>query len=297
MEHRRPRWLWPTLALPGTAWLVVLFAVPFYGVLSIAGGFDDPLFGARQPQWNPLKWSGASFGEVWRGLESGVFGQPFVRTCTYVVLAMLMCFIIGFPVAYYVARFAGKRRGLMLALLLAPFWISYLMRMLAWVNLLQEDGYVNDVLGALHVSSGPINWLDARWYTIVFGLVYGYVPFFILPLFASLDRIDIRLLEASKDLGVGTVRTLIHVTLPSARQGILAATAITVLPMFGDYYTNQLLSSSPRTNMIGNQIQAAVQSPTSRGVGAALVLSLTLFLTILMGYYLYASNAATKDVR
>ena len=101
------------------------------------------------------------------------------RTAVYVGAALLICFLIGYPVAYYVARFAGRRRGLLLALLLAPFWINYLMRMLAWVNLLQSDGYVNDVTAA--VGLGRVNWLDGRAFTVVIGLVYGYVPFLVLP--------------------------------------------------------------------------------------------------------------------
>ena len=139
----------------------------------------------------------------------------------YVGAALPICFLIGYPVAYYVARYAGRRRGLLLALLLAPFWINYLMRMLAWVNLLQDDGYVNDVTAA--VGLGRVNWLDGRAVTVVLGLVYGYVPFLVLPLFAALDRIDGRVLEASRDLGIGPAATFLRVTLPLSRQGMLAA--------------------------------------------------------------------------
>jgi ABC-type spermidine/putrescine transport system permease subunit I len=294
---RRPRWLWPLLALPGTIWMVVFFAIPFYGVMAIAGGRDNILFNTRDPRWSPLSWHWDAFHTVWQGILNGDFGQPFLRTFEYVFASIILCFIIGYPVAYYVARYGGRRRGLLLGLLLAPFWISYLMRMLAWVNLLQDDGYVNDILRNLHLVSHPVDWLDGRPYTVVLGLVYGYVPFLILPLYASLDRIDVRLLEASRDLGVSPWKTFRKVTLPLSRQGILAGAAITALPMFGDYYTNTLLSASPRTNMIGNQIQNAVQTNSTRGIGAALVIVLTLLLTVLMFYYLYSSNAAAKELR
>jgi ABC-type spermidine/putrescine transport system permease subunit I len=208
-----------------------------------------------------------------------------------------LCCLIGYPVAYYVARHASRWRGFLLAALVLPFLISYLMRMLAWVNLLQDDGYVNDVLRGLHIVNRPIDWLDGRPSTVVLGLVYGYVPFLILPLYAALDRIDIRLLEASRDLGTSPFRTFVQVTLPLSRQGVLAGAAITALPMFGDYYTNTLLSASPRTNMIGNQIQNAVQTNSTRGIGAALVIVLTLLLAVLMAYYLYSSNAAARELR
>lgn len=280
------------LALPGTLWNLLLFAVPFYGVLALAGGHDDLLFGRRVPEWNPRHWNDDAFREVWNGFTGGVYGTPFLRTCVYVALAMIGCCVIGGPVAYYVARHAHGRRGLLLGLLLAPFWVSYLMRMLAWVNLLQDDGWVNALLRSLHLGTNGVSWLDARWYTIVIGLVYGYVPYFILPMFVAFDRVDQRLLEASRDLGVGPVRTFWHVTVPVARQGIVAALAITALPMFGDYYTNTLLSSSPRTNMIGNQIQTAVRGTATRGIGAALVLALTIFLLVLFGW---AQRSAMQD--
>ena len=288
MSSRRR--LWPLLALPGTLWNLLLFAVPFYGVLALAGGHDDLLFNRRVPEWNPLRWNGDAYSAVWHGLGNGIYGDPFVRTCIYVALAMVGCFLIGYPVAYYVARYGGRHRALLLGLLLAPFWISYLMRMLAWVNLLQDDGYVNDILRVLHLSVHGVQWLDARWYTVVLGLVYGYVPFLVLPLFVALDRIDGRLLDASRDLGVGPTRTFLHVTLPLSRQGMLAAAAITALPMFGDYYTNTLLSGSPRTNMIGNQIQSAVRDASTRGIGAALVLSLTAFLLVAMAWSLRSTS-------
>ena len=128
-----------------------------------------------------------------------------------------MCVVVGYPVAYYTARLAGKRRGLVLALILAPWWINYITRMLAWVNLLQDDGYVNKTLGVFGVA--PVSWLSGNSFTVVVALAYGYVPYFIVPLFASLDRIDQRLLEASRDLGVGAVRTFLHVTLPLSKMG------------------------------------------------------------------------------
>ena len=145
---------------------------------------------------------------------------------------------------------------MLLAALVLPFWISYLMRMLAWVNLLQTDGYVNRVLEWLHIIGEPRNWLDGDWPTVVIGLIYGYVPFFILPLYAALERLDGRLIEAGRDLGASAFSTFLRITLPLSVPGLLAASVITVLPMSGDYYTNTYLTSgSPRTEMVGNQIE------------------------------------------
>ena len=291
-----PRGLWPALAFPGVAWLVAFFLVPFYAVVALTAGGTDA-FAEPIPEWNPFEWNTSAIGNGIRAiLPGGDHWNPMERTLRYVALALALCYLIGYPVAYFVARHSGRRKSLLLLLLLAPFWISYLMRMLAWLNLLQEDGYVNDIVDPLPLF-GPTAWLDGRWQTVVLGLVYGYLPFFILPLFAALDRVDGRLIEASRDLGIGPIRTFLHVTLPLSRQGLLAAGAITALPMFGDYYTQDLLSQSPRTSMIGNQIYTYLKSGASKQIGASLVLSLSLFLALLMAYYLWSTNTAAKEVR
>jgi spermidine/putrescine transport system permease protein len=213
----------------------------------------------------------------------------------YVGIALLLCFLVGYPVAYYVSRFGGRRRGLFLGLVLAPFWINYLMRMLAWINLLQEDGYVNDVLSFFSIDR--INWLEGRPETVIFGLVYGYVPFFVLPLFAALDRIDGRLLEASRDLGMGPLRTWLRVTLPLSKTGILAASVITALPMMGDYYTADLLSGNPKTSMIGNQIEFFLFEGSQKNAGASLVVILSVLLMVGMAYYLWQTDRITRELQ
>jgi len=293
-ESAATRRLWPALAAPGVVWLVVLFVVPFYAVLAIALGGVDPIFGSPVAEWNPLQWDTTTLSNTVADTFGGQFGPVFVRTLAYVVISLTLCFLIGYPVAYYVARYGGRRRTLLLALILAPFWINYLMRMLAWVNLLQPEGYVNDVLRALRLVDEPVTWLDGRPMAVILGLTYGYVPFMIIPLYAALDRIDGRLLEASRDLGVGPARTFLHVTLPLSRQGMLGAAVITALPMFGDYYTNDLLSASPRTSMIGNQIEFFLLGSSEKNVGAALVVLLSAFLMLLMAYYLVSTDRAAR---
>jgi spermidine/putrescine transport system permease protein len=285
--------LWPALSAPGVAWLLVLFVVPFYGVLAVAFGTVDPIFGTAVAVWNPLHWSWTSFGGILDRVVAAELRDVFVRTAIYVGTALAICFLVGYPVAYYIARFGGRRKGVLLALLLAPFWINYLMRMLAWVNLLQEDGYVNDVTDALGL--GRVNWLDGRSATVVLGLVYGYVPFLVLPLFAALDRIDGRMLEASKDLGMGKVATFLRVTLPLSRQGMLAAAVLTALPMTGDYYTADLLSGSPRTSMIGNQIEFYLFEGSQKSAGASLVIIMSALLLFAMFWYMRSVHRASVE--
>jgi ABC-type spermidine/putrescine transport system permease subunit I len=294
-RDRATRRLWPALALPGTFWLVALFLVPFYAVMAVAFGGSTNIFGEPVPAWNPLDWQFATFVNVLSDSVSGPYRAVWLRTAVYTGCALLICVAVGYPVAYYTARLAGKRRGLVLALILAPWWINYITRMLAWVNLLQDDGYVNRALGIVGIS--PVSWLAGNPVTVVIALAYGYLPFFIIPLFASLDRIDPRLLEASRDLGVGSVRTFLHVTLPLSKLGLITALVITALPLAGDYYTNTIVSGSPNTTMIGNQIELFLLQGPLKNFGAVLVLLLSLVLMFFMAYYLVLTQRASRDSR
>ena len=275
-------------------WMLLLFIVPFYAVLAIALGKLDRLFGLPVAVWNPFEWSSSNVINVARDIAgSTAFAGPIVgqdgRLRRHRGPALLL---IAYPAAYFVARFAGRRKGLFLILLIAPFWISYMMRMLAWVDLLQTNGYVNKVLGWVGIS--PVNWLGGKPFTVVLGLVYGYIPYLILVLYAGLDRIDPALIEAGRDLGLGRIRTFVTITLPMSRQAILTGLLITVLPMLGDYYTNQLLSGAASTSMIGNLIQGQLGTPGLAGQGAVLSLLLLLVLLIPMIYYVIATNRSSQ---
>ncbi len=291
------RGFWIALAAPGIIWLTLLFIVPFYAMLAIAMGQLDRLFESPIAVWNPLNWSSANVINVFHDLVGATsFAGPIVvRTIAYVAAGSLLSLVIAYPAAYFVARFAGPRKGLFLLLLIAPFWISYMMRMLAWVGLLETDGWVNKALMFLHLTSQPINWLGGKSVTVVLGLVYGYIPYLILVLYAGLDRIDPALIEAGRDLGLSRARTFWRVTLPLSRQAILTGMLITVLPMLGDYYTNQLLSGAAQTSMIGNLIQGQLGTPGLEGQGAVLSLLLLLVLLIPMIYYVIATNRSSRE--
>jgi spermidine/putrescine transport system permease protein len=289
------RLFWAVLAVPGMLWLLLLFIVPFYTTLAIGGGQFNVVLRTPQPVWNPLAWSRGNLTLVLRDIAgSGAFiGPIIVRTLVYVAAASLLSLLIGYPAAYFVARFAGRRKGLFLVLLIAPFWISFMMRLLAWVDLLQTGGYINKALGIFHIA--PVNWLGGNPATVVLGLVYGYVPYLILVLYAGLDRIDPALIEAGRDLGLGRARTFLRVTLPLSRQPILAGLLITVLPMLGDYYTNQMLSGSASTSMVGNVIDGQLQTPGFQAQGAVLSVLMLLVLLVPMVYYVIATNRAARE--
>lgn len=295
-----PRGFWRWASTPGVLWLILLFVVPFYALVSMAGGRLDPATGSAVPEWNPLYWDRASFRYVIDQLLSpeGVYRIVFLRTLRYVFTAVVLCVIVGYPVAYYVSRLRGRLRGVVLALLVLPFWISYLMRMLAWVGLLNEEGLVNRVLTGVGLLQDPYPWLEGKSITVIFGLVYGYVPFFILPLYAALDRLKSSYLEAAWDLGASSFSTFRRVTLPLSKNGILAGVAIIMLPMFGDFYTAYLLSNGrSSTAMIGNSIQSLLFETTfgyAQARGAALVTVLALFVSLLTLYYIVSTARSTK---
>jgi putrescine transport system permease protein len=291
------RWLWPGFSFPGILWLILLFLVPFYAVVAVAFGKVDPILLQPVPIWNPLDWNVGWISEVLHRLAPGgnLYGVA-VRTVAYVAIALALSVLIGYPVAYYIARHAGRMKGLLLVLIILPLWISYLMRMLAWVNLLVADGYVNRFLMYTHVLSQPRDWLGGRPSTVILALVYGYIPYFILPLFAALDRIDRSHLEAARDLGASPWGAFRTVTLPLSKVGILGGAVLITLPMFGDYYTPNIVSSAPTTSMIGNQIDFYFHYGGQPTIGAAITVVLAVFLTALMAYYMWTIHRASRDV-
>ena len=302
------RWIWRLLALPGVVWLSLFFLVAFYAVLCVAFGNTNTL-NELVPFWNPLQWNVGYVVQVLENIWNGEqFLTVFLRTFAFVAIALAVSLLIGYPVAYFAARHAGRWKGLLLLLLVLPFWINYLMRMLAWINLLSPDGWGTKVLHALSIDQLFIalgllenegGWLEGQASTVVIALIYGYIPFLIIPLFAALDRIDQRQIEAARDLGASPFSAFRRVTLPLSMPGILAGVVLIALPMFGDYYTADLVSASTRTSMIGNQIDQLTRQGSEKVVGAVLTIFLSLVLLLLMLYYLRYTRrvaAETADV-
>jgi putrescine transport system permease protein len=292
------------LALPGVAWLSIFFLVAFYAVVCVALGNQDTL-SQPVPFWSPLDWNVGYLLDVLRNIWHGdQYLTVFLRTVAFVVVAIALSLLIGFPVAYYASRHSGRWRGLVLLALIIPFWINYLMRMLAWINLLSPDGWGTRVLhdvgieklfltmGLLSTSGG---WLEGQSTTVVLALVYGYIPFLILPLYAALDRIDERHIEAARDLGASRFSAFRRVTLPLSVPGILAGLVLVALPMFGDYYTQDLVSASTKTSMIGNQIDQFTRQGSQKVTGAVLTLLLALVLLVMMFYYLRSTRRASEE--
>jgi putrescine transport system permease protein len=300
------RWTWRLLALPGVAWLSVFFLAAFYAILAVAFGNQDTL-SQPVPFWNPLDWNVGYVLEVLRNLWHGEqYLTVSLRTLEFVALAVGLSFLIGYPVAYFTARHAGRWKGAILLALILPLWINYLMRMLAWINLLAPDGIGTRFLHSLGIEKlfltvglldEPGGWLNGQPTTVILALVYGYIPFFVLPLFVAIDRIDGRQIEAARDLGASQLSAFLRVTLPLSVPGILAGAVLIALPMFGDYYTADLVSASTQTNMIGNQIDEFMRQGSEKVTGAVLTLVLSVFLLVLMFYYLRSTRRAGSSAQ
>lgn len=297
MGERSTRLLWPVLGLPAVVWIALFLLVPLYVVLCVAFGSVDPIFRSPVPIWNPLNWQFTEVQVVWDRLvgEDNFYLPAVLRTLLYASIAVCASLLIAFPVAYFTARHAGRYRGLVLALLIAPFWISYMMRMLGWINLLQPDGLVNAIISLGGLLPIEVNWLSGNPFTVVMGLTYGYVPYMLLPLFASLDRISPSMIEAARDLGASGFDLFRRVILPMSMPGVVAGTLLIALPMIGDYFTSDMLSKSPNTAMIGNLINLSIVTPGQSGQAGALLLLVLAILLVPM--ILYTRSTARSEVR
>ena len=199
-----------------------------------------------------------------------------LRSVGYALATVVLCLVLGYPVAYYIARFGGRHKHVLIALVVLPFFVNYLVRTYAWVALLSDEGVVNGVLGL----DDPIQFLNTPW-AVIGGLVYGYLAFMILPVYAALDRMDPALIEAGKDLYGSDWSTFWHVTWPTTFQGVLAGTVLVFLPAVGDFVSAQLLGG-PGTYMVGNLIQQQFFAAENWPFGAALTVLMMLFLLVWM---------------
>jgi spermidine/putrescine transport system permease protein len=270
------------LLLPGGLWLVLFFVVPLVSLLSAS--LYDP---------NGSVESGYAVTGHWQNYVDALrdYATPFGRSIWYALLTTAFCLLLGYPLAYAIAFKAGRWKNLMLALVIAPFFTSFLVRTLSWKLLLSDNGVVVDVLKAVHIL-GPDGRLLATTAAVVTGLTYNFLPFMVLPLYASLEKIDHRLIEAGGDLFAGPVTAFRTVTLPLSMPGVVAGTLLTFIPAAGDYINAELLGT-PKQRMIGNDIQklfAAGAYPT------AAALSVTLMAAIVVLVLFYVRRAGTEDL-
>ena len=271
------------LLLPSTVWLIILLMVP----LAVVGSYSLGKRGVVTPvrvDWGNLQWG--NYGDA---LDPN-FLPIFLRTILYAGLTTVFCVLLGFPLAYFIARFGGRARNFYLVLVVIPFLTSYLIRIYAWQFILQRNGLLNDVLGFLRLGDDHA-FLNTT-FAVVLGLTYGFLPFMVLPLYASIERMDFALVEASYDLGHGKVSTFFRVILPTVMPGLVAGTLLVFIPALGDFVTPQLLGGT-RTNMFGNVIQDQFGDGQNWPLGSAMAVLLIGFLVI--GVFIYLRKVGEES--
>ena len=268
------------LLLPGLAWLAIFFVVPlgFLGYQSLQSG----VFPGFEFTWE--------FSNFTDALSD--YREQFQRSFLYAGIATLLSLVLAYPLVYWIAFRAGPWRNLFLLCIVAPFFVTYLIRTLAWLNILADEGPVVGFLQTIHVL-GEGDGLLFTSLAVVAGITYNFFPFMALPLYVSLEQIDPRLLEAAKDLYANPVQGFLRVTLPLSAPGIVAGTLLTFIPAAGDFINAELLGT-PKQQMIGNVIQAKFLESLDYPTAAAL--SFVLMALILAGLLVYARLVGTEKL-
>jgi spermidine/putrescine transport system permease protein len=277
---QRHRWILPLLLLlPGVAWLVAFFAVPLYYQAKISLETGSVFNGFH------FNWHFATYTDAWSN-----YGAQFARSFWYAGLSTVLSLLIGYPLAYAIAFRGGRWRNALLLAVILPFFVTYLVRTLAWETILDDSSPLVSFLQTIHVIPQDGRVL-ATTGSVVAGITYNFLPFMILPLYASLERIDGRLLEAGADLYGNRRSVFTRVTLPLSMPGVVAGVLLTFIPAAGDF-VNATLLGSPKQTMIGNVIQSRYLEVNDYPTAAAL--SFTLMAIILAMVALWAKVAGTE---
>ena len=271
------------LLAPGLLWLTVFFVVPLYSL--VATSLFDPSGSDFRGYDMTYQWSNYAdaIEEYW---------QPLVRALGYGLASTTLCLLLGYLLAYAIAFKSGRFKYLLLVLVVAPFFTSFLLRTLSWKLLLADDGLIVDTLQTVHLL-GPDGRLLNTGVAVVAGLTYNFLPFMVLPLFASLDKIDPRLIEASSDLYAHPFVGFWKVTWPLSLPGVVSGTLLTFIPAVGDYVNARLLGG-PNQKVIGSVIQS--QFTDAGDYPSAAALSMILMVLILVLVLVYVRRAGTEEL-
>ena len=281
-RSRGGRWLTAALVLPAAAWYVVLLVVPLavifvfsFGKRATTGGYAG----------------GFSLDNYAAVLENS---GPFVTSLTLSISGTLLCLLVGLPLAYFIATRAGQRKGLFMVLLIIPFWTSFLIRTYAWLLILGPEGiagFVGDAIGE------PRFRILGTEFGVLIGLVYGYLPLMVFPLYVTLERMDRTLVEASKDLGAGRWETFRQVTLPIALPGLITGSILVFIPMMGEYVIPEILGYG-QVYTIGSALVLRFLEARNWPAGSAYAAVLILIMLVTITLYLWFTNRGrqTRDV-
>jgi spermidine/putrescine transport system permease protein len=253
------------LVTPGLAWLVLFFVVPLAFIVVVSLGTRDEL---HRIVLDPLTL------QNYRDVFNPIFLPTIVQSLYLATATTVVSLAIGFPIAYWISRYGGRRKALLLVLVMLPFWTSWLIRTYSWMIVLRDNGVVNQALQAVGLIDEPLILLYTD-FSVILGMVYGFLPFTILPLFVSIDRLDPNLIAAGRDLYANGRQAFLHVTLPLVRPGLVAAGLLTFIPAMGDFVTPDILGGGQVTT-IAKVIQERFLDGRDWPYGAALGFVLTI---------------------
>ncbi|QMU95956.1 ABC transporter permease [Microbacterium esteraromaticum] len=262
------------LAVPAWVWLALFFIAPIGMVVWFSFGYKPGIFGTHA---NDV----LSFDRYAEAM-SPTFFATFQNTLWVGIIGTVLCLLIGGPVAYWMAvKAPPSRRGLLIALVMVPFWTNFLVRTLGWQVILSPEGWLSSLLQGMGAIDGPIEVLYTRT-AVLIGVVYNYLPLMILPLYVAFDRVGTPLREASKDLGANGVRTFLQVTVPLARPGIIAGVLLVFIPLMGDYITATVLGGA-QGNMIGQLVASQFGTAQNWALGSAMAVLLIIVIMLTIG--------------
>lgn len=275
----KPTRSFPWLVIPPALTLIVLFGVPLLLVLAVSF--------ASRGTYGGVEWA-LTFTN-YTSIADPLYLRIFWRSLWLAVVTTALCLAMGFPLAYVIARAPKRWQGLLLFLVIIPFWTNFLVRTYAWMFILRTEGLLNQALLSAGFIHEPLNILFTDW-AVLIGLVYGYLPFMVLPLYAALERLDRSLVEAAWDLYAKPVQVFTKVVLPLSRPGVIAGCVLVFIPSLGAYVTPDLLGGA-RTMMIGNLIQHQYLVVRDWPFGSALSFVLMAGVLAAVLYYLRAGGA------
>jgi putrescine transport system permease protein len=277
-------------------WLLLFFLVPFIIVLKIA--FSETQIAS--PPYQPLvQWAGDKMLQIKLNLanftflaEDDLYWKAYLNSIKVAGISTILCLLVGYPIAYAIARASSTWRNVLLMMVILPFWTSFLLRVYAWIGILKNNGLINNFLMWLGVIDQPIVMLQTD-FAIYIGIVYSYLPFMILPLYSNLEKMDLTLLEAAADLGCRPFRAFLTVTLPLSMPGIVAGSMLVFIPAVGEFVIPALLGG-PDALMIGKVLWTEFFSNRDWPVASAVAIALLLLLVIPIVFLQRAQGAEAK---
>ena len=274
-------------------WLVVFFLIPFAIVLKISFSSTQ----IAMPPYEPLvRWAGEQVLQIKLNLanfaflvQDNLYWMAYLNSILVAAVSTVICLLIGYPIAYAIARSSPAARSILMLLVVLPFWTSFLLRVYAWIGILKDNGLINNLLMATGVIDEPIQMLQTD-FAVYVGIVYSYLPFMILPLYANLEKMDLTLLEAAADLGCKPWQAFCKVTLPLSVPGIVAGCLLVFIPAVGEFVIPSLLGD-PGMLMIGKVLWTEFFNNRDWPVASAVAIALLLFLVIPIMFYQRAQDA------